>query len=85
MGHRAEEVTQNETLRALTLAHDPNTSHLRIFMRPEKMLGMHYLAHRWLAWTLALPFVILGAALEKQHGFASWIFRAAAWLLMNLS
>jgi hypothetical protein len=49
------------------------------------MLGMHYLAHRWLAWTLALPFVILGAALEKQHGFASWIFRAAAWLLMNFS
>ena len=54
-------------------------------MRPEKMFGMQYLAHGWLAWTRAVPFVILGAALEKQHGFASWMFRAAAWLLMNLS
>jgi hypothetical protein len=45
---------------------------------------MHYVSHGWLAGTLALPFVLLAAALEKRHEFAACLFEAVAWFLMNL-
>jgi hypothetical protein len=57
---------------------------LRLVVRPEKMLDMHYVPHGWLAATFAVPFVLLAAALEKRQGFASRLFDAAAWVLTNL-
>jgi hypothetical protein len=57
---------------------------LRPLTLPEKIIAMHYVPHGWLAGTLAVPFVLLAAALEKRHGFAAWLSEAVAWLLMNL-
>ena len=34
--------------------------------------------------TLAVPFVLLAAALEKRHEFAACLFDAVAWFLINL-
>jgi hypothetical protein len=47
-------------------------------MLPEKIIAMHYVPGGWLAGTLAVPFVLLAAALEKRHGLAAWLSEAVA-------
>ena len=44
----------------------PLMNPLRPFMLPEKLLAMHYVSHGWLARTLAVPFVLLAAALWRS-------------------
>jgi hypothetical protein len=70
-------------LQAIALVHGPLDGPLQHFMWPEKILAMHYLPHGWMAVALAVPFVLVAPALEKRHGFASWLCEAVVWLLLS--
>ena len=78
------QVTDNATFQAIALVRGPFMDPLRTFMLPEKIIAMHYVPHGWLAGTLAVPFVLLAAALQKRYRLGAWLSEAVAWLLMNL-
>jgi hypothetical protein len=50
----------------------PLMNPLRPFMLPEKLLAKHYVSHGWLAGTLAVPFVLLAAALWRSGTLSGW-------------
>jgi Protein of unknown function (DUF2961) len=55
-------LADNSISQAIALTGGPLMDPLRPFILPEKILVMHHVPHRWLALTLAAPFVLLSAA-----------------------